>query len=74
MATLVGTEFTVLADDDGNVARAYDVFDLLGDGVAAPATFIIDKNGTIAWKHVGENISDRPSNGDIMRELAEQGY
>lgn len=74
MASIVHAEYPVLADADKKTARAYKVFDMLGDGVAAPAVFIIDADHKIAWQQIGENISDRPTNEDILRELAALGY
>lgn len=62
----MGAHFPVLADPDGKVARLYGVYDLLGDGLAAPATFVIWSDGTVKWRHVGESIDDRPSAGDVL--------
>ena len=45
MALLAEAGFPVLTDPAGAAARSYGVFDLLGDGVAAPATFIITGTG-----------------------------
>ena len=50
--------------------KAYGVFDLLGDGLSAPATFIIDKDGVIRWKQVGRAIGDRPATSKVLEELA----
>ncbi len=69
MSSLAGAEYPVLADPSEEVTRRYGVFNLLGDGVAAPATFIIAKSGEILWGQVGRNISDRPSPGEILDQL-----
>lgn len=69
MAGLVGAGYQVLADPTGETAIKYRVFDLLGDGVAAPAVFIINADRTVRWSHIGENISDRPSSTDILARL-----
>jgi len=61
--------FPVLADPQHQVADAYGVYNLLGDGVATPAVFIIDKAGRIVWSYVGQNINDRPSNQTILANL-----
>jgi peroxiredoxin len=45
----------VLSDADHEVSQLYDVYDLLGDGLATPAVFIIDTNGTILWSQIGQN-------------------
>ena len=69
MADLVGAEYPVLADATRYVAETYGVYDLLNDKVAAPATFIIRPDGGIAWRHVAEDITDRPTSSDILAEI-----
>ena len=69
MMALSGAKFPVLTDPDGATARSYGVFDLLGDGVATPATFIVQKDGSISWYHVGVDIADRATVEDIMAAL-----
>ena len=67
-------DFPILYDPQADVVREYGVFNLLGDRMAAPATFILDRTGKIQWQYVGKNIYDRPSNREIisqLRELAE---
>jgi peroxiredoxin Q/BCP len=61
--------YPILADSDHRVADAYGVYNLLGDSVATPAVFIIDKSGQIAWSYIGQNISDRPHNQTILENL-----
>lgn len=69
MAEQIGALFPVLADPDGEVVRRFGVFDLLNDGVAAPATFIVDKDGTLLLEHVGQTIADRPSADSVLESL-----
>ena len=68
MQQTVGATFPVLADPTRATAEAYLVFDLLGDGVAAPATFIVDADNLIAV-HVGSSIGDRPSAASLLHTL-----
>jgi peroxiredoxin Q/BCP len=72
VAQVTGAVFPILADSDHAVADAYEVYNLLGDGVATPAVFIIDKKGRIAWSYVGQNFSDRPSVEMILENLPSQ--
>ena len=44
-------------------------YNLLGDMLAAPATFLIRKDMTIAWQHVGKDVSDRPTPSDILTRI-----
>ena len=62
--------YPMLADPGHRVAEAYDVYNLLGDQLAAPSVFIIDVNGHIVWSRVGQNSTDRPSAQMILEELS----
>ena len=73
MASHAEADYPVLADTQGKVVREYGVFDLLGDGVSAPATFIIGADRVVRWKHIGQDIADRPQNADLLRLLSEIG-
>jgi peroxiredoxin len=42
MVQVSGATFPILADENHGVADTYGVFNLLGDGVATPAVFIVD--------------------------------
>ncbi len=69
MAELVEAEYPVLADATRYVSEVYGVYDLLNDKVAAPATFIIRANGGIAWRHIAEDITDRPASSEILAQI-----
>jgi peroxiredoxin len=68
-ASSANVSYPVLADPDYRATDAYGVYNLLGDNVATPAVFIIDKSGQIAWSYIGQNISDRPNNQTILENL-----
>lgn len=69
----LGIPFPVLYDTSRAVPKLYMVYDLLGDKLAAPATFILDKDGVIQWKYVGEVIGDRASTDVIISQLEALG-
>ena len=69
LAETVGAKFKLLSDPDGKVVKEYGVYNLLGDGVATPAVFIIGPNRYIEWSYVGTNVGDRPSASDILTRL-----
>tara|TARA_B100000315_G_C14314180_1_gene467749 strand:+ start:294 stop:533 length:240 start_codon:yes stop_codon:yes gene_type:complete len=69
MAALTGVGFPILADAEGSVVRRYGVYNLLWDKVAAPATFIIGREGAVLWRHVGRDIADRPTAEEILAAL-----
>ena len=66
---VVGATYPMLADPAHQVAEAYGVYNLLGDGLAAPAVFVVDADGRIVWSHVSRNSGDRPSAQTILEHL-----
>jgi peroxiredoxin len=65
----IGVYYPVLADPDHRVSEDYGVYNLLGDGVSAPAVFIIDGAGQIVWHYVGGSAQDRVSAATILGHL-----
>jgi peroxiredoxin len=63
------TTFPVLADPGHHVADSYGVYNLLGNGFATPAAFVIDPDGHIVWSHIGQHTSDRPNLQTILKQL-----
>lgn len=68
-AAAVGATFPILADPQHQVAEAYGVYNLLGDQLAAPAVFVIDRDGRMRWSYIGQSSQDRPSAADILTRL-----
>jgi peroxiredoxin len=66
---VVGAAYPLLADPKHQVTEAYGVYNLLGDGLAAPSVFVIDSDGNIVWSYVGRNAGDRPSAQTILEQL-----
>lgn len=64
-----GVTYPLLADPAHQVAELYGVYDLLGDGLAAPSVFIIETDGHVAWSHIGQHPGDRPSAQTILEHL-----
>lgn len=62
--------FPVLYDSQTKVAREWGVFNLLGDGVSAPATYVFNADGELVAYRIGQTISDRPSVVQVMSALA----
>ena len=73
IAGRVGIPFPILYNSATDVVREYGVYNLLGDGRAAPATFVIDAGGVVRWSHVGRSIGDRASAREILRQLQRLG-
>lgn len=64
----ISATFPMLADPDHRAAEQYGVYNLLGDGLAAPAVFVL-QDGRILWSRVGQNSTDRPSVDEILPHL-----
>lgn len=74
LRTQLGITYPMLSDAERTVSQRYGVFNLLGDGVAAPSIFVIDADGIVQWRYVGEHYSDRPDKElvlDAVRALFE---
>ena len=69
MAALVRAGYPLLADPTRETSIAYGVFDLLGDGVAAPAVFVVNPDRSIRWAYVGSNIDDRLTSAEILARI-----
>jgi len=64
-----GVSYPMLADSAHQVAEAYGVYNLLGDGLAAPAVFVIEPDGRVAWSYVGQRSGDRVAASAILEHL-----
>jgi peroxiredoxin len=62
-------EFPILADTDHRVADQYQVFNVLNDGVNAPAVFVVDRAGHIAWSYISKDANDRPDAQTILNHI-----
>ena len=51
------------------MVQAYGVFNLTGDRLATPSTFIVDASGVIRYKFVGSTTHRTPIE-ELLRQLA----
>jgi len=61
--------FPVVVDAEHRVSEAYGVYNLLGDGLAAPSVFVIAGDGRILWSYIGRDDADRPTTDTILAQL-----
>ncbi|MEA3375104.1 MAG: redoxin domain-containing protein [Chloroflexota bacterium] len=66
---IIDPPYPLLADPQHAVAEAFHVYDLFGDGLAAPSVFVIDTDGTIVWSYVGQGPGDRPSAQTVLNHI-----
>jgi peroxiredoxin len=69
MADHAKASFPILYDKNAAVVTAYGLYDLLGDGVSAPATLVLNRDGSILGSHVGRDIADRVPASVILDAL-----
>lgn len=64
---LNGFAFPVLADPRGQASTAFGVYNRLGDGLAAPAVFVVAPEGHITWSYIGQSANDYPSPEHVLK-------
>jgi peroxiredoxin len=66
---VIDPPYPLLADPEHQVAEAFNVYDLLGTGYAAPSVFVIDTNRDILWSYIGQSSTDRPTATSVLEHL-----
>ncbi|MDE0331653.1 MAG: peroxiredoxin family protein [Nitrospinae bacterium] len=65
----LGIRYLLISDPKKRIIKDFGVLHPR-EGIARPATFIIDKNGMVRYVHVGNYPSDRPTVQQVMQALA----
>ena len=70
----IPSKLVFLSDPDLRVIARYGLFNPDGAGngryqVPHPATYVIDREGTVRWRSVDVDYSSRPSNADLAAVL-----
>ncbi|MFQ5895007.1 MAG: peroxiredoxin family protein [Nitrospinota bacterium] len=60
--------FPLLSDPERKLIRTYGVLHPR-EGIARPATFIVDKRGIVRYRYVGKNFADRPPVARVLRAV-----
>ncbi len=63
-----GLEFPVLSDKDREVINTYNVVDVGNKRIARPASYVLRKDGTVAWKSL-DGVAVRVPTAQILTEL-----
>jgi peroxiredoxin len=64
--------FPFLLDEDRAVTKAYGVYHRIGldaYNIARPATFVLDRSGTIQFAYIGSSQTDRAPVTDVLKAL-----
>jgi peroxiredoxin len=65
----LGVPFKVLYDITADVPKAYEVWNLYGDGLATGSAFVIDTNGLVRWKQIYSGVHDLVTAANIVEAL-----
>ena len=63
--------FPILSGPDGDVIKAYGVWNPGDGGVAKPALFLIRPDWSVAFQYVGTDFADRPTDEELFSVAAE---
>jgi len=61
--------FPLLSDPEGKVIKEWGVWSDADGGIAKPAIFAIRSDGSLAWKYVGRDFADRPTDDELFNSL-----
>lgn len=62
-------DFPLLSDPEGEVIRRWGVWTDAEGGIARPSLFAVREDATIAWRYVGNDYADRPSDEQLFDSL-----
>jgi peroxiredoxin Q/BCP len=61
--------FPLLTDPAGRVIKVWGVWTDSEGGIAKPSIFAVRKDGSIAWRYVGNDYADRPPDDELIKSL-----
>ncbi len=64
----VALEFPLLRDAELETIRAYGL-EHVGKDMSIPATYVIDQQGVVRYRYLGESAPDRPILEDVIAAL-----
>jgi peroxiredoxin Q/BCP len=61
--------FPLLSDPEGRVIKEWGVWTDAEGGIAKPSIFAVRKDRSIAWRYVGNDYADRPTDDELFDSL-----
>ena len=61
--------FPILSDPTGEAIQAFGVWHA-EKKIALPAIIVIDRTGKVRWRRVGESVTDRPEEDEVLDVVA----
>lgn len=68
LAKKLGLEYPVLVDPHGQAAREWGVLDEQ-TGIAKLSTFVVERGGSIVYRHVATEAADFPATEEVMAKV-----
>ena len=65
--------FPILSDPEGRVIRDFGVWSDGEGGTAKPSLFLVEPDGSVAFRYVGEDFADRPTDDELFAAVAAMG-
>lgn len=62
--------FPVLSDPDATVIEPWGVLNVAEKGIAKPALFLVLPDWSLAFRYVGEDFTDRPTDEELFAGAA----
>lgn len=69
MAEKLLLPFRLLSDPEGSLIKAYGVWTDAEGGIAKPSIVAVRADASIAWRYVGEDYADRPTDDELFASL-----
>lgn len=68
LADKIGVQFPLLSDPGLATIKNYGIEDV-GNDISMPASFVIERDGTIAYAYIGDRPRDRPEVPELLGAL-----
>jgi peroxiredoxin Q/BCP len=65
--------FPILSDPEGRVIKEYGVWSDGEGGIAKPSLFLVEPDGSVVFRYVGEDFADRPTDEELFGAVAATG-
>ena len=61
--------YPLLSDPEGRVIKDWGVWTDGEGGIAKPSIFAVRRDGLIAWRYIGRDFADRPTDDQVFDSL-----
>jgi peroxiredoxin len=62
--------FPILGDPDATVIEPWGVLNAAERGIARPALFLVQPDWTVAYRYIGQDFTDRPTDEELFAAAA----